>query len=89
MSFPQFDEPFRLEIDANDKGMGAVLSQDIDNLNKVVAYASKVTNASVYSDPEYSSKRIEFKALIWAICDKFRYFAYSNKRRSNIGTEER
>ena len=79
LSFPHFDKPFRLEIDASDKGMGAVLSQDIDNVNRVVAYASKVTNAIVYSDPEYSSKRIEFKALIWAICDKFRYYLIGNK----------
>ena len=33
----------------------------------------------VYSDPEYSSKRIEFKGLIWAICDKFRYYLIVNK----------
>ena len=79
LSFPHFDKPFRLEIDASDKGMGAVLSQDIDNVNRVVAYARKVTNASVYSDPEYSSNRIEFKALIWAICDKFRHYLIGNK----------
>ena len=47
LSFPHFDKPFRLEIYASDKGMGAVLSQDIDNVNRVEAYASKVTNASI------------------------------------------
>ena len=59
--------------------MDGVVSQDIENVKRVVAYARKLTKVSVYNDPEYSSNRIECKALIWTICDKCQHYLIGNK----------
>ena len=40
-SFPNFDKPFILDTDASNTAIGAVLSQNIEGQEKVVAYASR------------------------------------------------
>ena len=41
LSFPDFEKPFILDTDACQYGIGAVLSQDHDGEEKVVAYGSR------------------------------------------------
>ncbi|CAF4562647.1 unnamed protein product, partial [Rotaria magnacalcarata] len=43
---PNFNEPFILEIDACDYGLGAILSQEYDNQQFVIAYASRTQTAA-------------------------------------------
>ena len=68
LSYPDFQKPFELHIDASGKGLGAILYQNQDDKKKVIAYASRSL-----SKPEknYSAFKLEFLALKWAITDKF------------------
>jgi transposase InsO family protein len=75
LSFPDFEKPFKLEVDASKKGVGAVLSQE----HGVIAYASRSLRPHEANDAYFSSKKIEFIALRWAICDKFRPYLESKK----------
>ena len=68
MTYPDFNLPFILETDASLQGYGAVLSQVQDGKCRVIAYASKQIKAIVKG---YSSFKLEFDALHWAVTKKF------------------
>ena len=63
MSTPNFKEPFILELDACEYGLGAVLAQEYDKKKFVIAYASRTL-----SPPErnYSATEREALAIVWA-----------------------
>jgi hypothetical protein len=63
MSTPNFNEPFILELDACEYGLGAVLAQEYDKRKFVIAYASRTL-----SSPErnYSATEREALAIVWA-----------------------
>ena len=44
LACPDFHHPFQLETDASDTGLGAVLTQNINNENHVIAFASRSLN---------------------------------------------
>ena len=44
LACPNFHHPFQHETDASDTGLGAVLTQNIDNNNHVIAFASRSLN---------------------------------------------
>ncbi len=68
--FPDFTQPFSLNCDASEKGLGAVLYQKRDGKNRVVSYASRTL-----TDPERNyhlhSGKLEFLGLKWAVTEKF------------------
>lgn len=41
LAFPDFEQPFQLEMDASDVGEAAILSQVQDGVEHVIAYASR------------------------------------------------
>ena len=63
-----------LNIDAS--GLGAVLYQEHDGLEHVIAYASRGLRAS---ECIYTAHKLVFIALKWAVCDNFNDYLYGNK----------
>ena len=69
LTFPDFDKPFLLEMDASGKGLGAVLSQkQADGRYHPIAYVSRVMNPV---EQKYHSNKQEFLALKWAVTEQF------------------
>ena len=72
---PNWDEKFIVETDASASGLGAVLSQIVGKYEKrVVAYASRSLRRGEQNKSNYSSKKLEFLAVVWAITEKFSYY---------------
>ena len=67
-------EPFKLHIDACRSGLRAVLYQTHgDGTDAVIAYASKsLTKAETH----YSTHKLEFLTLKWAVVEKFHEYLY-------------
>lgn len=75
LAYPNFYLPFVLHTDASNQGLGAVLYQKQDNKLKVIGYGSQTLTPADKNDLLHSGK-LEFLALKWAICDKFRDYLY-------------
>ena len=71
LGFPDFEQPFQLEVDASGTGLGAVLSQTQGGTKRIIAYASKSLTPS---EKKYPAHKLEFLALKWAVVDKFREY---------------
>ncbi|KAI5629816.1 hypothetical protein C0J50_7867 [Silurus asotus] len=71
LAYANFELPFILEIDASYVGLGAVLSQEVDGKVRPVAYASRSPRPAERNTATYSSMRLEFLALKWAMAEKF------------------
>ncbi|GFW09580.1 retrovirus-related Pol polyprotein from transposon 412 [Trichonephila clavipes] len=73
--YPQPDKPFIFDTDASNESVGAVLSQEIDGQERVVAYWSKCL-----SKPErnYCVTRKELLAIVKAI-EHFHHYLYGQK----------
>ena len=81
LAFPDYERPFHLELDASDKGLGAVLMQDrVDGQKgrQVVAYASRTLH-NAEKEGRYSSRKLELVALKWAISERFRSYLLGHK----------
>ena len=64
LACPDFSHTFVLQTDASDMGIAAVLTQEIEAKERVIAYASrKLTGAEI----NYSATEKECLAIIWGI----------------------
>ena len=80
LALPRFEEAFILETDASHIGLGAVLSQVIDGERKVIAYASRSLKPGEENQANYSAKKLEFIAVVWAVTDKFKHYLMGAKQ---------
>lgn len=71
LAFADFSLPFILYTDASKCGLGAVLSQVQGGVERVIAYASRSLHPTEKNDANYSSFKLEFLALKWAVTEKF------------------
>ncbi len=75
LAYPDFNLPFVLHTDASNEGLGAVLYQEQGGKLRVIAYGSR-TLTPAEKNYHLHSNKLEFLALKWAICDKFRDYLY-------------
>lgn len=77
--FGDFSLPFILEVDASNWGLGAVLSQEQGGKIRPFAYASHGLLPTEHNMVNYSSMKLEFLALKWAMTEKFREYLLRHK----------
>ena len=71
ISYPDFTKPFLIHCDASQLGLGAVLYQQQGGERKVISFASRTLSPAEQNYHLHSGK-LEFLALKWAICDRWR-----------------
>ncbi|KAJ8006741.1 hypothetical protein DPEC_G00110370 [Dallia pectoralis] len=79
LNYADFSLPFILEVDASYSGLGAVLSQEQSGKVRPVAYASRGLKPTERNMTNYSSMKLEFLALKWAMTEKFREYLLGQK----------
>lgn len=81
MSCPHFDRPFILNYNSSPVGLGAVLSQNIDDEEKVIRYASRTLQDA---ETRYPEQKRDCLAVSWAV----KKFALSRRRVARIAHPE-
>ncbi|KAL3992153.1 cell division cycle protein 37 [Sarotherodon galilaeus] len=76
LAFADPRKPYILHTDASATGLGAVLYQEQDGKNRVVAYASRGLSRS---ESKYPAHKLEFLALKWAVTEKFHDYLYGTQ----------
>ncbi|XP_060719718.1 retrovirus-related Pol polyprotein from transposon 412 [Tachysurus vachellii] len=79
LAYADFSLPFVLEVDASYSGLGAVLSQEQGGKVRPIAYASRSLRPTERNMSNYSSMKLEFLALKWAMTEKFREYSLGHK----------
>ncbi len=79
LAYADFSQLFILEVDASHGGLGAVLSQEQDGKLRPIAYASCSLRPTERNMSNYSSMKLEFLALKWAMTEKFREYLLGSK----------
>ena len=75
LAYADFGKPFKLHTTASVLGLGAVLYQVQDGVEKVISYASR---SLTKSETKYLVHKLEFLCLKWAITEQIREYLYGN-----------
>ncbi len=78
LAHPDFSQPFILETDAFNKGFGAVLLQEQEEVKRVIVYARRGLRAPEHNMENYSSMKLELLAMKRSITEKFRHYLIGN-----------
>ena len=74
--YADFIQPFKLHTNACGSGLGAILYQTCkDGMDAVIAYASWSLMKAEY---HYPTHKLEFRALKWAVVEKFHEYLYGS-----------
>ena len=73
LAYADYTLPFELHVDASTSGLGAVLYQNQNGCQRVIAYGSK---SLTKGQRNYPAHKLEFLALKWAITEKFHEYLY-------------
>lgn len=72
LAYPDFNQPFVLHTE---QGLGAILYQQQDGKLRAIGYGSRTLTPAERNYNLHSGK-LEFLALKWAVCEKFRDYLY-------------
>ena len=75
LAYADFGKPFKLHTDASVLGLGAVLYQVCNGVEKVISYTSRSLTKSKTKCPVH---KLEFLCLKWAITEQFHEYLYGN-----------
>ena len=75
LAYAKYSIPFKVHTDASTNGLGAVLYQNQDGADRVIAYASRSLKPS---EKNYPAHKLEFLALKWCVTEKFHEYLYGN-----------
>ena len=81
LSYPNFQERFSLYTDASNTGIGAILAQHINGIEKTIAFASRSLKQH---ERKYATIERECLALVWGM-KHFRPYLYG--REFNVITD--
>ena len=70
MAYPNFEQPFFITTDASHQGLGCVLYQTQDGIDRVISYASR-TLSDAEKNYHMHSGKLEFLGLKWAVTERF------------------
>ena len=77
LAYTNYKKPFRLNTDASEKGLGAVLYQTQDDgTQRVITYASRSLSKT---EKNYDAHKLEFLALKWSVTERFHEYLYGGK----------
>lgn len=79
LAYADFTQPFILYIDSSNLGLGAVLAQRQQGVERVIAYASRSLHPAERNDSNYSSFKLELLAMKWAMSEKFKDYLWGAK----------
>ena len=82
LAYANFKKPFIVHTDASILGLGAVLYQEQDGVEKGISYTSCSLSKS---ESKYPVHKMEFLCLKWTITDQFH--EYLNRNTFNIYTD--
>ena len=74
LGYADLAKPFILQTDASHDGLSAILSQQQDGKQRVIAFASRRLRPTEKNEASYSSMKLEFLAMKWAITEKFLHY---------------
>ena len=75
LAYADFRKPFKLHTDASILGLGAVLYQVQDGVEKVISYVSR---SLTKLETKYLVHKLEFLCLKWDITEQFHEYLYRN-----------
>ena len=70
MAYPNFSLPFFITTDASHQGLGSVLYQTQEGVDRVISYASRTLSEAEKNYHMHSGK-LEFLGLKWAVTERF------------------